>query len=350
MRALVTGATGFIGHHVTRILKERGARVAALVREESDAALLRSLDIELRSGDIRDFESVCAALRGCTHVFHLAADYRLWVPDPWNMYQVNVQGTINIMKAALRTNIERVVYTSTVGALAASRKGRPSDESTPADIRDMVGHYKRSKFMAERQALKYCEKGLPVVIVNPSTPVGPMDRKPTPTGRMIVDFLNGNIPAYLDTGLNFVDVEDVAEAHRLAALYGRTGERYILGNKDMTLREFFELMASITDREPPKVRLPYLPVLCAAYINEAISTLITNRYPRIPLTGVKMARQYMYFDCSKALRELNMPQSPIESALKRAIRWFEENGHIRKNKELNHRGHRGRECKMQSEK
>jgi dihydroflavonol-4-reductase len=194
----------------------------------------------------------------------------------------------------------------------------------------MVGHYKKSKFIAEREVLMYSERGVPVVIVNPSTPIGSMDRKPTPTGKMIVDFLNGMIPAYLDTGLNFVDVEDVAAGHLCAALYGRIGEKYILGNRNITLREFFELIAAIAEREPPKVRLPYLPVLCAAYINEAFSKWITNKHPRIPLAGVKMARKYMYFDCSKAVRELNMPQNSVEGALERAIRWFEENGYIRR--------------------
>ncbi|MCL4492370.1 MAG: NAD-dependent epimerase/dehydratase family protein [Nitrospirae bacterium] len=328
MRALVTGATGFIGFHVARLLGDRGVRVAALVREESDVSALEALHVELCRGDVRDFESVCKALKGCSHLYHLAADYRLWVPDPWNMYQVNVQGTINIMKAAMKMGVERVVYTSTVGALAAGRNSRPSNEDTPVSIKEMIGHYKRSKFIAEKEVCKYLEQGAPVVIVNPSTPVGPMDRKPTPTGKMIVDFLNGMIPAYLDTGLNFVDVEDVAAGHWHAALHGRIGQKYILGNRNMTLREFFEVIAAITGRKPPKVRLPYLPVLCAAYINETLSKWITNKHPRIPLTGVRMARKYMYFDCSKAVRELNMPRSSIEGALERAIKWFEENGYI----------------------
>jgi dihydroflavonol-4-reductase len=193
----------------------------------------------------------------------------------------------------------------------------------------MIGHYKRSKFLAEREVNDFVRQGVPAVVVSPSTPIGPMDRKPTPTGKIIVDFLNNRIPAYLDTGLNFVSVEDVATGHWLASLHGRIGQRYILGNKNMTLREFFECLADRTGRKPPKVRLPYLPVLCAAYIDEACSTWVTGRHPRIPLTGVKMARKYMYFDCSKAVRDLKIPQNPIEDAVERAVDWFKRNGYVR---------------------
>ncbi len=327
MKALVTGATGFVGFHVARVLREKGLDVIALVREGTDSSLLDPLGIKTARGDVRDLDSVCEALRGCRHVYHLAADYRLWVPDSRIMYEINVQGTKNVMEAALRLRAEKVIYTSTVGALSASRNGRPSNEETPADIKEMVGHYKRSKFLAEKEVCGFIGRGLPVVIVSPSTPIGPMDRKPTPTGKMIVDFMNGKIPAYLDTGLNFVDVEDVAVGHWLASLQGRIGERYILGNRNLTLREFFETLGRLTGRKPPKVRLPYFPVLLAAYADEAISRL-TSRHPRIPLTGVKMARKYMYFDCSKAVKELQIPQSPVEEAMRRAIEWFEKNGYI----------------------
>lgn len=329
MKVLVTGATGFIGFHVAKLLTEKGLLVSALVREGSDSSALKSLGIELVKGDVRDLDSVCIALKGCRHLYHLAADYRLWVPDPETMYEINVQGTRNIMQAALKLGTEKVIYTSTVGALAASRNGKPSDEDTSADIMDMIGHYKRSKFIAEMETYGFIEKGVPVVIVNPSTPIGPMDKKPTPTGKMIVDFLNGRIPAYLDTGLNFVDVEDVAAGHWLAAKYGRIGQRYILGNKNLSLKEFFESIGRLTGQKPPKVRLPYLPVLIAAHFDEALSRF-TGRHPRIPLTGVRMARKYMFFDCSKAVRELNMPQSPIEGAIEKAINWFSKNGFIRK--------------------
>ncbi|HET6513794.1 MAG TPA: hopanoid-associated sugar epimerase [Thermodesulfovibrionales bacterium] len=329
MRALVTGATGFVGFHVAKVLRERGIHVVALVREGSDSSVLTSLDAELIRGDVRDFDSICRSLKGCSQLYHVAADYRLWVPDPKTMYAINLGGTRNVMEAALRMGVERVVYTSTVGTLSASSKGKPSHEETSAGLREMVGHYKRSKFLAEREVCAFIERGLPAVIVNPSTPIGPMDRKPTPTGRIIVDFLNGKIPAYVDTGLNFVDVEDVAIGHWLASLKGKTGERYILGNANLTLREFFGTLARMTGRKPPKVRLPYLPVLMAAYADEAISRL-TLRHPRVPLTGVKMARKYMFFDCSKAVGELNMPQNSVEGAMARAIDWFETNDYIKR--------------------
>ncbi|HEX8949311.1 MAG TPA: hopanoid-associated sugar epimerase [Dissulfurispiraceae bacterium] len=331
MKALVTGATGFIGFHVAKRLQESGLHVVALVREGSDMRALKALDAETAEGDVRDFESVRRALKGCAYLYHLAADYRLWVPDPRSMYEINVQGTRNVMQAALMLGTEKIVYTSTVGALAASRDGRSSNEETPVSIEEMVGHYKRSKFIAEVEAYRFIQKGIPAVIVSPSTPIGPMDRKPTPTGKMIVDFLSGRIPAYLDTGLNFVDVEDVAAGHLYAAQRGRVGQKYILGNRNITLREFFAVLAGITGRKPPRVRLPYLPVLCAAYVDEALSRWVTRRHPRIPLIGVKMARKYMYFDCTKAERELNIPRSPIENAMERAARWFIDNGYVREN-------------------
>ncbi len=328
MRALVTGATGFIGYHVAKLLNENGTHVVALVREGSDTSALEAIGIELAKGDVRDLSSLRTALKGCRQIYHLAADYRIWVKDPKVMYEVNVQGTRNVMEAALRSGVERVVYTSTVGVLAACSNGKPSSEETPVSIKDMVGHYKRSKFIAETNVHGYIEKGVPIVIVNPTTPVGPMDRKPTPTGKIIVDFLNGRVPAYLDTGLNFVDVEDVAAGHLLAARHGRIGQRYILGNKNISLKDFFKCLADITGVKPPKVRLPYFPVLLAAYADEALSRM-TGRYPRIPLTGVKMARKYMYFDCSKAERELNMPQNSVEGAIEKAIDWFRMHGYAK---------------------
>ncbi len=328
MKVLVTGATGFVGSHLAGFLKKQGVDVIALVRKNSDTSWLRSLGVELAVGDIRDYDSVHGALRGCSELYHAAADYRLWVPDPGSMYETNVNGTINVMEAAMKRGIERVVYTSTVGVLAASRDGRPSDEESSVGIEDMVGHYKKSKFMAEREVKRFIEKGAPVVIVNPSTPIGAMDRKPTPTGKMIVDFLNGRIPAYIDTGLNFVDVEDVAAGHWLAAREGRVGQRYILGNRNLTLREFFASIARITGRTPPRVRLPYLPVLLAAYVDEAISKCVRGRQPAIPLTGVRMARKYMFFDCAKASNELHLPQSPVDGALEKAIQWFQGNGYV----------------------
>ena len=329
MKVLVTGATGFIGFHVAKLLSEKGFYVKALVRDENNAPDLKGLGVVPVKGDIRDFDACYDALKGCQYLYHLAADYRLWVPDPAVMYAINVQGTKNIMRAALMHPVEKVVYTSTVGVLTTGAKGVPSNEESSADIRDMIGHYKKSKFLAEGEVKHFIEPGLPAVIVNPSTPIGPYDRKPTPTGKIIVDFLNGKIPAYLDTGLNFVDVEDVAAGHVLAAEQGRIGERYILGNRNITLREFFGILARMTGKKAPAVRLPYVPVLMAAYINEALSTWITGRQPVIPLTGVKMARTYMFFDCAKAVKELHMPQSPVEGALEKAIRWFEHNNYIK---------------------
>ncbi len=329
MRVLVTGATGFIGFHVARFLTEKGIQVRALVRGQNDAAALKALDIEPVNGDIRDFESVSRALAGCRQLYHLAADYRLWVPDPATMYSINVEGTRNCMEAALKLGIEKVIYTSSVGVLAASATGKVSNEESRATINEMVGHYKRSKFIAENEVHAFIRKGVPTVIVYPSTPIGPYDRKPTPTGKTIVDFLNGRIPAFLDTGLNFVDVGDVAAGHWLASERGVTGQSYILGNRNITLREFFESLARITGGRPPKVRLPYLPVLFAAFVDETISTLLTHRHPRIPLSGVRMARKYMYFDASRAVKELHMPQTPVEHAMERAIEWFKENNYVR---------------------
>ena len=329
MKVLVTGATGFIGYHVARLLSRKGFRVAALVREKSDSSALRAMDVEPVVGDVRNFDSVRGALRGCEQIYHLAADYRLWVPDPGTMYEINIEGTRNVMQAALQLDVEKVIYTGTVGTLPTSSNGKPSTEEASADIKEMVGHYKRSKFMAESEVCRFIEKGLPVVIVCPSTPIGPMDRKPTPTGKMIVDFLNGKIPAYLNTGLNFVDVEDVAAGHFLASQHGKVGQRYILGNRNITLREFFESLARMTKSKPPKVRLPYFPVLIAAYADEAVSRL-TGRHPTIPLTGVRMARKFMFFDSSKAVNELKMPQSPVEEAMEKAVIWFRRNGYVKK--------------------
>ncbi len=328
MNALVTGATGFIGFHVAMLLRQKGVAVRALVRSEVDAEFLADLGMDLVIGDVRDIDSVYRAMRGCSVVYHLAADYRLWVPDPEVMYAINVQGTRNVMHAALMLSVPKVVYTSTVGVLAPRRDGQPVSEDARAAIKQMKGHYKASKFIAEREIDGFVRKGLPVVIVNPSTPVGPMDRKPTPTGQIIVDFLNNRIPAYVDTGLNIVDVEDVAAGHLLAAERGAVGERYILGNRNVSLRELFELLAAATGKAAPSVQLPYLPVLAAAGFENALSLFFPDRKPRIPLAGVQMAKYRMYFDSSKAVRDLGLPQSPVERAIAKAIRWFEQNGYV----------------------
>ncbi|MDA8155766.1 MAG: NAD-dependent epimerase/dehydratase family protein [Actinomycetota bacterium] len=331
MKAFLTGGSGFIGFHVAAALIKRGTGVKALVRDKTLAPSreLARIGAELVTGDVRDIDSVIGGMSGCGLVFHLAADYRLWAPNPEDMYQTNVEGTVNVLSAALAEKVEKVVYTSSVGALAASSDGTPVNEDTPVRFKDMCGHYKKSKFLAEREAENFFKIGLPVVIVNPSTPIGAMDRKPTPTGRMIVDFLNGRMPAYLDTGLNFVGVKDVAEGHILAMKSGKPGQKYILGNSNLTLKEFFALVGRIAGMEPPRVRLPYLPVLAAAYLNEAVSR-ITRKPPLIPLAGVKMARKYMFYDNSRAVRELGFNPAPVERELEDAIIWFRENGYIKK--------------------
>ena len=327
-RVFVTGATGFIGYHVARILRERGFEVRALVREGSDTEWLRAVDVEIARGDLRDYEGLREAIKGSEQVYHVAADYRLWVPDPRTMYDINVQGTVNVMKGAREAGAAKVVYTSTVGVLAPAKNGTPGNEKTSARLGDMVGHYKKTKFLAEQEVQRFAREGLPVVIVNPTAPIGTMDRKPTPTGRIIVDFLNGKMPAYLDTGLNFVDVEDVAEGHVRASESGVVGERYILGNVNLTLRQFLEVLSRLTGRRPPRWKLPYAPVLCAALIDEGLSRLLRGREPMIPLAGVRMARYYMFFDCSKARTQLGMAEKPLEIAARKALDWYMGSGYV----------------------
>jgi dihydroflavonol-4-reductase len=259
----------------------------------------------------------------------VAADYRLWVPDPSNMYAVNVAGTRSLLQAALDAGLERVVYTSTVGALGNPGDGTPGTEETPVSLADMVGHYKKSKFLAEQAALEYASQGLPLVVVNPSTPVGAWDVRPTPTGQMLVDFLRGKMPAFLDSGLNLIHVRDVAQGHLSAEDRGRVGEKYILGHQDLTLAEIFAKLALISGIRAPRWRLPYYPILGLAYLNEFWSTWITRRSPMVPLTAVKMARKFMFFDSQKAIRELGLPQTPIEQALQDAVDWFRHHGYIK---------------------
>jgi len=326
-RALVTGATGFIGYHVAQSLKEKGFDVRALVREGSDTSGLACLDVEQAAGDVRDYGAVLAAMKGCDQAYHAAADYRLWVPDPETTYATNVRGTINVMEAAMARNVSRVVYTSTVGVLAPMMAGKVGSEETPAGSRHLSGHYKKSKFIAEQEVRKLVEKGLPAVIVYPTAPIGARDRKPTPTGKIIVDFLNGRMPAYMDTGLNFVDVEDVAEAHVLAAKWGVVGQGYILGNENLTLKQFLQLLAGLSGRKAPRWKVPYGPVLCLACLEEAFCRVCRRKAPAIPLDGVRMARSYMFFDSSKAQRDLGMAQSPIKAAAAKAIAWYRASGY-----------------------
>lgn len=327
MRAFVTGATGFIGASIVRELLADGVETRVLTRPGADMRNLHGLDIEVCHGDLVSPESLVSAIKGCRYVFHAAADYRLWTRTPEAMYRVNVDGTRNLLNLCLSNSVDRVVYTSSVGTLGNPGDGTPGTEDTPVTISDMVGHYKKSKFLAEREAEKFVDMGLPLVIVNPSTPVGPHDIKPTPTGKIIVDFMNGKMPAYLDTGLNLISVEDCAKGHVLAALKGKIGRKYILGNRNLTLREIFSMLERITGMPAPKVRLPYFPILLAAYLNEGISK-VTGREPLIPLAGVQMARKFMYFNSERAVKELGLPQSSVESALGRAVDWFMSSGYI----------------------
>jgi dihydroflavonol-4-reductase len=288
---------------------------------------LAGLRVEVATGDLRDPVSLAAAVGGCHRLYHVAADYRLWVPDPEAMYAINVQGTRDLMTAAAQAGVERVVYTSTVGALGNPGDGTPGTEETPVTLADMVGHYKRSKFLAEQAVLEFARQGLPVVLVHPSAPVGPGDSRPTPTGQMIVDYLKGRMPAYLETGLNLVHVRDVAQGHLLAEEKGVVGEKYILGNQNLSLSEIFQMLAEITNIPAPRVRLPYWPILALSYLDEFWATHVSGKPPRMPLAGVKMAKKFMYFDSSKAIRELGLPQTPVPQALKEAVAWFTEHGY-----------------------
>jgi dihydroflavonol-4-reductase len=326
MKTFITGATGFIGASIVRELLRDGREVRALVRKGSDTSNLAGLDVELWQGDLRDGNGLKQGLKGCAVLYHAAADYRLWTRDPAEMYRINVDGTAAILEAALDNSLSRVVYTSSVGTLGNPGDGTPGSEDTQVSLADMVGHYKKSKYLAERVAEKFVARGLPLVIVNPSTPVGPFDIKPTPTGKIIVDVLNRRMPAYLDTGLNIIAVEDCARGHILAEQKGQIGRKYILGNTNLTLREIFAMLEQITGLSAPRVRLPYTPILLAAYINEGLSK-ITGREPLIPLAGVQMAAKFMYFDPSRAVRELELPQTPVREALQRAVEWFRQHGY-----------------------
>jgi dihydroflavonol-4-reductase len=324
----VTGGTGFVGAHVVRALLRRGRTVRCLVRSSSRLSNLEELPVEVVPGDVTDPASLSRAMAGARTVFHCAADYRLSARDPREIYAANVEGTRNVLAAASEIGAEKVVYTSSVGALGLNRDGRPGNEETPVEPRSLIGNYKKSKHRAERVAEEWAAKGLPVVIVNPSTPVGEMDIKPTPTGQMIVDFMNRGMPAYVETGLNLVDVRDVAEGHVLAAEKGRIGEKYILGNRDMTLKEIFDALSRLTGIPSPRVRLPHWVPLAAAAV-DTLASRLTGRQPRVPLEGVRMSRHTMFFDAGKAVRELGLPQTPVEEALGRAVAWFRENGYVR---------------------
>jgi dihydroflavonol-4-reductase len=314
---LVTGASGFLGWHVARVLIERNYAVRALVREGSR---VDSLNVERVTGDLRDPASLARAVAGCSLLFHVAADYRLWSKDPAELYRSNVEGTRSLLQAAQHAGVERIVYTSTVGCIGIP-PGGIGDEDTPVTLAEMAGHYKRSKFQAEQLALEFARAGLPLVIVNPTAPIGDHDVKPTPTGKIVLDFLNGDMPAFIDTGLNVVDVRDTAEGHLLACERGRPGERYILGSENLTLAQILGKLAKISGRKAPAIRLPYAVAYCAGACSTAWAGF-TGRPPRVPLDGVRMARKKMWVSHQKAERELGFHPGPADAALARAVEWF----------------------------
>jgi dihydroflavonol-4-reductase len=326
-KTLVTGGTGFVGRAVVTELLAAGREVRVLARNPEHPALA-GLAVEVAEGDLRDPASLEQALKGCSHLFHVAADYRLWVPDPEVMYAINVEGTRQLLTAAAMGGLKRVVYTSTVGALGNPGDGTPGTEETPVSLKEMVGHYKRSKFLAEQTALDFARKGLPLVVVNPSTPVGPWDWRPTPTGQMLVDFLKGRMPAYLETGLNLVHVQDVARGHLLAEAKGRVGEKYILGHENLSLSRIFQMLGEIAGLPAPKVKLPYWPVLGLAYVNEFWARYLSRGAPRMSVTAVRMAKKFMYFDHTKAVKYLGWTPTPVRRALEEAVEWFREHNYI----------------------
>jgi len=319
---LVTGASGFIGWHVARLLTERGQRVRALVRP---ASALRELEVEPAVGDLRDAGSLDDAVAGCERVFHVAADYRLWARRSQELYESNVVGTRNLLEAARRHGVERFVYTSTVGCIGVPRGGL-GDETVPVTLDEMSGAYKRSKFLAERVALDFAASGFPVVVVNPTAPVGDHDVKPTPTGKIVLDFMKGAMPAFIDTGLNLVDVRDTAEAHLLAAERGRPGERYIVGCENLTLAEILQKLARLTGKQAPRVKLPYAVAYAAGVVTTGWAC-VTGRPPRAPLDAVRMAKKKMFVSTDKARRELGFAPGPVDAALGRAVEWFQANGY-----------------------
>lgn len=326
-RVLVTGGTGFIGAHLVRQLVAMGRDVQVLARESSDRSLLSGEPVSWVYGDLGDFESLQRAVESCEVVFHCAADYRLWTRDPSVLYEVNVEGSRRLFQACRIEGVERIVYTSSVAALAVPKPGHVSCETSQAELSQVVGHYKRSKFLAQEMALEEIRRGLPVVIVNPSTPIGPGDIKPTATGKIVVDFLKGRTPAYVDTGLNLVPVEDVAWGHILAAEKGKVGELYILGHLNMSLQEILALLADISGLPEPKIKIPYALAWMVGAIDTLIEGGVFGREPRVPLEGVRMARKKMYYEADKARRELGFHPSSVREAFMRAVSWFCRHGY-----------------------
>jgi dihydroflavonol-4-reductase len=330
MTTLVTGAAGFLGSHVARQLVARGEEVRVLMRPSSTNRAIADLSLEYVTGDLRDPASLDRAMSGVKRVFHVAADYRLWARRSQDIYDSNVGGTKNLLVAAKRAGVEQLIYTSTVATIAVDRPELPN-EFTDAKLEEMVGHYKRSKWMAEQEALHAAKDGLPVIVAMPTTPVGPWDWKPTPTGKIILDFLNGKMPGYVETGLNFVAVEECAAGHLLVSEKGKIGERYLLGGENLTLKQVLDALAKITGLPAPRLKIPHGLALGVAYANTTFSRLI-GREPQIPVEGVKIARHKMFVDCVRAQRELGFQAGPVMAALERAVRWYEANGYIAKSR------------------
>ncbi len=329
MKVLVTGATGFIGANLVRELLQQRYQVRALVRPGSNRRNVEGLDIEVIEGDLLDSPSLARALDGCDALFHVAAAYTFWSSNPKSIYETNITGTENILTAAREKGISKLVYTSTESTIGI--KGRClGTEDAESSLEDLAGDYKKSKLLAERLALRMCREGLPLVVVNPTMPIGPYDIKPTPTGQVVVDYLNGRMPACVNTALNVVDVRDVARGHILALQKGRNGARYILGNRNLTLREIMGILEQITGIPAPRFNIPLWLAFGAACVDELISGRIRRKQPRIPIAAVRTAHHRRHFDCSRAINELGLPQSPVEEAFARAVRWFQQNGYVRK--------------------
>jgi dihydroflavonol-4-reductase len=328
LKAFVTGATGFLGSHVARVLSEQGAQLRLLVRPTSNLKNLEGLNAETAVGDLRDAASLEKAISGCDTVFHVAADYRLWVTDPNQMYRSNVEGTRAILNAARKNGVQRVVYTSSVATMGFTSNGHPADEESPVSLGEMIGPYKRSKFMAEQLALEAGRNGMHVVTVNPTTPIGEQDVKPTPTGRIVVDFLKRKFPAYVETGLNLVDVKECARGHIAALERGKPGERYILGGENLTLKQILDKLGKITGLPSPKIKLPYLVAFAAGVVDEAITGRILKREPRATVDTVRMGKKKMFASSDKAERELGWKIVPVEDALRRAVDWFRANRYV----------------------
>ena len=328
MKAFVTGATGFVGSHVAQLLAAQGADLRLLVRSSSRMENIAALNAEPVSGDLRDPDSLKKAMQGCEFVFHVAADYRLWVRDPEQMYRSNVEGTRAILRAAQESGVRRVIYTSSVATMGFTTTGQLATETSPVSIKDMVGHYKRSKFMAEQIAIEAGKNGANVVVVNPTTPVGEQDIKPTPTGRIIVDFLKRNFPAYVDTGLNVADVKEVARGHLLAMEKAVPGERYILGGENLTLKQILDKLSALTGVPSPTMKVPHAVALGFAVFDQLFTGMILRKEPRATVDAVRMGRKKMFASSSKAEQALGYKVVPVEDALRRAIQWFQAHGYV----------------------